>query len=92
MKGDKRLGEVEISMAEVKKDIAYIKKDITFLKSQHESNFQELKNILKEHNEWEHNKYNGFKEDFAGKWVERAIVAVGTTVIGGILLYVINFI
>lgn len=29
MKGDKRLGEVEVSMAEVKKDIAYIKTSVS---------------------------------------------------------------
>lgn len=37
----------------------------------------EIKQMLKEHTEWEATKYDDLNKKFAGKWVERGLIAVG---------------
>ena len=65
--------------------LAVIETEISGLKD----DVQEIKTMLKEHVDWETNKYENLKKDFAAKWVESISVAiigaVATAVIVGVV-------
>jgi Txe/YoeB family toxin of Txe-Axe toxin-antitoxin module len=53
---------------------------------------KELSNDIKAHVQWEAEKYEKLDGKYSGKWVEKAIVSVGTALIIAILVAVIKFI
>lgn len=75
--------------AVMKNEISHIKNNISELKCDTKSNFEELKAMLEGHIKWESEKYDDLRNDFASKWVEKAIIAVMTSVVGGVILAVV---
>jgi adenine/guanine phosphoribosyltransferase-like PRPP-binding protein len=71
-----------------REEFAVMKNEITHIKT----DVEEIKVLLKDHIRWESKKYDDLKNEFASKWVERAIIAVMTTVVGGIILAVVTLI
>lgn len=53
---------------------------------------KELSNDIKIHVQWEAEKYEKLDGKYSGKWVEKAIVSIGTALIIAILVAVIKFI
>ena len=54
----------------------------------------EVSNDVKDHVKWEAEKYEKLDSKYSAKWVEKAIVSIGTALIiaaaGGIITYFIN--
>lgn len=54
----------------------------------------EVSSDVKDHVKWEAEKYEKLDAKYSGKWVEKAIVSIGTALIiaaiGGIITYFIN--
>lgn len=55
---------------------------------------KEIHKDLKEHVRWEAEKYKDLDEKYSGKWVEKAIIGLTSSVIAaittGIILYFVN--
>ena len=47
---------------------------------------------IKEHIKWEAEKYEKLDSKYSGKWVEKAIISIGTALIISILAAVLKFI
>ena len=62
--------------------LAVIETEITTLKG----DVSEIKQMLKDHVEWESNKYETLSNLFAGKWVEKITIAVTGSVITAIIV------
>ena len=79
---EKQINEIKINIMEFKKDIGYIKKSL-------DKNEEAHKEIMEKIDVW----FNAAESRFAGKWVEKIAIAVGSvigvTLIGAILSLVI---
>ena len=53
---------------------------------------KELSNDIKAHVHWEAEKYEKLDGKYSGKWVEKAIVSIGTALIISILVAILKFI
>ena len=62
----------------MKNEISHIKDDV-----------KDIKDMLAEHVTWETKKYDEIKDDFAAKWVEKAIIAVATSVVASVIIAII---
>jgi hypothetical protein len=49
-----------------------------------------ISNDIKDHVKWEAEKYEKLDSKYSGKWVEKAIVSIGTAVVIAIILAVIK--
>jgi len=55
---------------------------------------EDVKNVatdIKDHIKWETEKYEKLDGKYSGKWVEKAIISIGTAVIISIILAAIKF-
>jgi len=52
---------------------------------------KEIASDIKDHVKWEADKYEKLDSKYSGKWVEKAIVSIGTAVVIAIILAVIKF-
>ena len=50
-----------------------------------------VSDIIKEHVKCENDKYQKLDEKYSGKWVEKAIISIGTAVAISIIMAVIKF-
>lgn len=55
---------------------------------------KEIASDIKDHVKWEAEKYEKLDSKYSGKWVEKAIISIGTaiiiTIIGGIITFVMK--
>jgi hypothetical protein len=74
-------GQINLTeeFAVMKNEINHIKTDIT-----------EIKTLLKEHIQWEDNKYSELKNDFASKWVEKVSIGLIIAAVSALVTALIN--
>jgi len=77
---ENRLTKMEQKIDDLKEDFIEVKGTI-----------KEISNDIKDHVKWEAEKYEKLDGKYSGKWVEKAIVSIGTAVIIAIILAAIKF-
>ena len=78
--------KTENRMTIMEQNINSIKEDITDVKV----GLKEIASDIKDHVKWEAEKYEKLDSKYSGKWVEKAIVSIGTAVIISIILALIK--
>ena len=63
----------------MKNEIAHIKTDV-----------EEIKQMLKNHIEWEDKKYARFRQEFASKWVEKVSIGLIIASLSALITAIIN--
>lgn len=76
--------------AVMKNEISHIKSDVAEMKEDTKVSINEIKDMLKEHVEWEAGKYDSLQNSFAAKWVEKVILGISVTVAGAIIVGLIQ--
>ena len=77
---ENRLTIMEQKIDHVSKQVESVKDDVKV-----------VSDIIKEHVKCENDKYQKLDEKYSGKWVEKAIVSIGTAVAISIIMAVIKF-
>ena len=71
---------------EEKQEFAVMKNEITHIKT----DVTEIKTMLKDHLDWEEDKYLQLESKYASKWVEKAILGIIISVAAGVLVLLIQ--
>jgi TolA-binding protein len=77
---ENRLTKMEQKIDDLKEDVIEVKDAI-----------KEISNDIKDHVKWEAEKYEKLDSKYSGKWVEKAIISIGTAVVIAIVLAMIKF-
>ena len=77
---ENRLTIMEQKIDHVSKQVESVKDDVKV-----------VSDIIKEHVKCENDKYQKLDEKYSGKWVEKAIISIGTAVAISIIMAVIKF-
>ena len=67
---------------------------LTILEQKIDNLIEDVKEIasdIKDHVKWEAEKYEKLDGKYSGKWVEKAIISIGTAVVISIILAVVKF-
>ena len=90
MTNEERIMKLETNLSNLKEDIDEIKTAVN-----DKSGLKELRDMLKEHVDWEYAKYDEMDRKFANKWVEKLIIAIilggAVAVVGLIIDFVKTF-
>ena len=76
---EKRLATMEQKIDNLKEDIGDVKNAVTGIATD-----------IKDHVKWEAEKYEKLDGKYSGKWVEKAIISIGTAVVIAIILALIK--
>ena len=77
---ENRLTIMEQKIDHVSKQVESVKDDVKV-----------VSDIIKEHVKCENDRYQKLDEKYSGKWVEKAIISIGTAVAISIIMAVIKF-
>ena len=77
---ENRLTKMEQKIDDLKENVSEVKDAV-----------KEISNDIKDHVRWESEKYEKLDGKYSGKWVEKAIISIGTAVIISIILAFIKF-
>ena len=77
---ENRLTIMEQKIDHVSKQVESVKDDVKV-----------VSDIIKEHVKCENDKYQKLDEKYSGKWVEKAIISIGTAVAISIIMAAIKF-
>ena len=81
VKTENRLTIMEQKIDNLKDDICDVKNDI-----------KGIAKDINDHVKWETEKYEKLDNKYSGKWVESAIISIGTAVVIAIILAAIKFV